>query len=110
MATIDTKQAISLTAQYTGYNQDTVQDVLESYADIVHKLLVNGCSVKFPKLGTFYLKLRPARPARENWTNPLSPVPQTLKAVPARYTPQFKYYPSIFKEVRDNNIVDEVEE
>ena len=99
MAQIGKNDAISLTANYAGYTQEVVNDVLNAYAHIVYKLLLKGYGCRMPILGKFELRERKAQAPRE-WTNPHTGQREMLGEVPPFLKPSFKFNPSITKEVR----------
>lgn len=100
MAKVTTKEAIKLTANYSGYSIDVVEAIIKSYTYIVHRLLLEGYETRMPNLGRFYLKDMAAKPARE-WTNPITGQKETLKAKSAYQKPDFKFLPTITKEIRN---------
>ena len=99
MVQVNKTHAISLTADYAGYTQEVVSDVLNAYAHIVYKLLLKGYGCRMPILGKFELRERKAQAPRE-WTNPHTGEREMLDEVPAFLKPSFKFNPSIMKEVR----------
>ena len=54
MAKISMREAIKLTAQYVGCSQEVANTVIEAYAYIIYKLLLEGYDVRMPLLGRFY--------------------------------------------------------
>ena len=64
MAKISMKEAIKLTAQYVGCSQEVASTVIEAYAYIIYKLLLEGYDVRMPLLGRFYLQTKPEQPAK----------------------------------------------
>ena len=54
MAKISMKEAIKLTAQYVGCSQEVASTVIEAYAYIIYKLLLEGYDVRMPLVGFIY--------------------------------------------------------
>ena len=100
MAKVSMSDAITLTAQYAGYSQEVVKEIIYAYGHIILQLLLKGFEVRMPVLGRFYLKTQPARKERE-WDSPLTGKIERLEAKPEYQRPYFKFYPSVVKEVRE---------
>ena len=99
MAKISMKEAIKLTAQYVGCSQEVASAVIEAYAYIIYKLLLEGYDVRMPLLGRFYLQTKPEQPAK---TFKLPQTGETMALPPkqAYQKPSFKFAPTIKKEIR----------
>ena len=100
MARVSMSDAITLTAQYAGYSQEVVKEIIYAYGHIILQLLLKGFEVRIPVLGRFYLTTQPAQPERE-WKSPLTGKVEKLEAKPEYQRPFFKFYPSVVKEVRE---------
>ena len=100
MAKISMKEAIKLTAQYVGCSQEVANTVIEAYAYIIYKLLLEGYDIRMPLLGRFYLQTKPEQPAKT------FKMPQTgeIKSLPPKQAyqkPVFRFTPTIKKEIRE---------
>ena len=100
MAKISMKEAIKLTAQYVGCSQEVANTIIEAYAYIIYKLLLEGYDVRMPLLGRFYLQTKPEQPAK---TFKLPQTGETMALPPkqAYQKPSFKFTPTIKKEIRE---------
>ena len=99
MARVASSDVISLTADYAGYTQHVVKEVLEAYTQVVLTLLKNGCGSRLLSLGRFDLRPMSAKEERD------FKLPQTgevvkLSASPAYQKPFFAFTPSKFDEIR----------
>jgi nucleoid DNA-binding protein len=100
MAKIPMKEAIKLTAQYVGCSYEVANTIIESYAYIVYKLLLEGYDVRMPLLGRFYLKTKPEQPAKV-FKVPLTGEVKDLPPKPSYQKPAFKFTPAFKKEIRE---------
>ena len=78
----------------TGYDKKTISAVVESYMNSVKKSLVNGENVFLRGFGTFQIKLRKAKIARNISASSSVPVPPHRVAT-------FKPCKEFAKEMRD---------
>lgn len=100
MATVTTAEIISLTANYSGYTQQAVKDILTAYTEVLVTLLKNGFESKLMNLGKFKLREMEAKEERD------FKLPQTgevirLDATPAYKKPYFSFTPSKYSEIRE---------
>lgn len=102
MARAKLDDVISMTAKHSGYNQDVVKDVLNSYGDIVYKLLVNGIVSRIPSLGEWSLHDCDARAARE-WKNPRTGEVEIMDEIPAHQRPKFKFAKKLRQEIKEHS-------
>ena len=100
MARVSTSEVISLTANYSGYTQQVVREVLSAYAQVVLTLLKNGFSVKLMNLGRFDLRDMEAKEERD-FKLPATGEIIRLDAAPAYKKPYFAFAPSKFNEIRE---------
>lgn len=94
------KEAIKLTAQYVGCSQEVASTIIEAYAYIIYKLLLEGYDVRMPLLGRFYLQTKPEQPAK-TFKLPQTGETMTLPPKQAYQKPSFKFAPTIKKEIRE---------
>ncbi len=80
----------------TGYDKMTITAIVEAYMESVKKNLVDGENVYLRGFGTFYLKLRRAKVARNISASKSIPVP-------AHYVAAFKPSKELAKDLRNNN-------
>ncbi len=57
-------EIIKSVVKETGVDKETVATVIDSYVNLVKNSLINGEAVNFRNFGTFYLKHRAAKTAR----------------------------------------------
>ena len=100
MAKISMKEAIKLTAQYVGCSQKVASTVIEAYAYIIYKLLLEGYDVRMPLLGRFYLQTKSEQPAK-TFKLPQTGETKVLPPKQAYQKPSFKFTPMIKKEIRE---------
>jgi nucleoid DNA-binding protein len=100
MSGIKASELISLTAQYAGFSQDVVKEVLNSEAHVIIELLKSGHSVKLPVLGQALLTTTKARAPRE-FKKPNTGEIIMLEAKEAYQKPAFRFYPAIHKEIKE---------
>jgi nucleoid DNA-binding protein len=100
MKGVTANQLISLTAQYAGFSQEVVREILNSEAHVIMELLKNGHSVKVPILGQITLTVNKAKPARE-FKKPTTGEMIMLEPKEAYQKPSFKFYPAIRKEIKE---------
>lgn len=100
MAKISMKEAIKLTAQYVGCSQEVANTIVEAYAYIIYKLLLEGYDVRMPLLGRFCLQTKPEQPAK-TFKLPQTGEEMTLSPKPAYQKPTFKFTPTIKREIRE---------
>ena len=94
------KEAIKLTAQYVGCSQEVANTIIEAYAYIIYKLLLEGYDVRMPLLGRFCLQTKPEQPAK-TFKLPQTGEVTTLSSKPAYQKPTFKFTPTIKREIRE---------
>ena len=102
MARASLDDTISLTAKHSGYAQEVVRDVLESYGIVIWKLLVNGFVCRMPLLGEWSLKDYNEQPARL-WTDPRTGEQTMIEAQPAHQRPKFKFAKKLRKEIKEHS-------
>lgn len=100
MAKVSYKEAIKLTAQYVGCPYHVADIIIKAYGHIIYKLLLEGYETRMPVLGRFYLSTHKEQPERQ-WKDPRTNEYVTLAPKPAYQKPDFKFFPSIIKEVRE---------
>ena len=94
------KEAIKLTAQYIGCSYNVAEQIIKAYGYIVYRLLLEGYDVRLPNVGRFYLTTQKEQPERQ-WKDPRTNEYVTLAPKPAYQKPDFKFFPSIIKDVRE---------
>lgn len=97
------EDVISMTAQYSGYAQEVVKDVLDAYANVVWKLLVNGIVSRIPPLGEWSLKDYNAQPPRE-FKRPDTGEVMMLDEQPAHQRPKFKFSKKLRQEIKEHSV------
>ena len=102
MARAGYSDVISMVADYTGYSQDVVKEILDGYANIVWKLLVNGIVSRIPPLGEWSLKDYNAQPPRE-FNNPYNGEIVMLDEQPAHQRPKFKFAKKLRQEIKEHS-------
>ena len=89
------KELVATIARKTGIEQKTVNETVQAYMDFVKKNMLNGENVYFTRFGSFVLKKRATRPARNINTS-------AQIVVPAHYVPTFKPVQKFVREVVSN--------
>lgn len=102
MARASLDDTISLTAKHSGYTQEVVRDVLESYGIVIWKLLVNGFVCRMPLLGEWSLKDYDEQPPRP-WTDPRTGEKTMLESQPAHQRPKFKFAKKLRQEIKTHS-------
>lgn len=102
MARASFQDVVSMTAQYSGYSQEVVKDVISSYANVMWRLLVNGIVSRIPPLGEWTLQDYNAQPSRQ------FKVPRTgemimLEEQPAHQRPKFKFAKKLREEIKEHS-------
>jgi len=88
-----TKQDLILAvSRYTGLTQTDTKIVVEEFLESICTLLEKGNVIELRGFGTFYTKVRKARPARNPKTGDVVPLPR-------RVVPLFKFSTEMKKKV-----------
>lgn len=69
-------EVIKSVAKATGVDRETVSSVIDTYVETIKAALIEGESVNFRKFGTFYLKHRAAKTARNIAKNTTMVIPE----------------------------------
>jgi nucleoid DNA-binding protein len=83
-------------AEKSGIVRRDVKQVLEDLYDLVEQGVMRGERVAIGKIGKMFIRVRPARPARQG-RNPATGQEITIPAKPATRVPRFTFS-KIFKE------------
>lgn len=76
-------EVVKTVAKATGVDRETVSSVIDTYVETIKKSLIAGEAVNFRKFGTFYLKHRAEKTARNIKQN-------TTMIIPAHNIAAFK--------------------
>jgi len=76
-------ELIKTVSKATGVDRETVSNVIDTYVDTIKTSLIEGEAVNFRKFGTFYLKHRAEKTARNIAKN-------TTMVIPAHNIAAFK--------------------
>lgn len=76
-------EIIKTVSKQTGVDKEAVASVIDAYLDLVKQSLINGKSLNFRNFGTFYLKHRAKKTARDIAKN-------TTMIIPAHNIAAFK--------------------
>jgi nucleoid DNA-binding protein len=87
---------VSYLAEKSGLARKEVKQVVEDLMELIETGVMRGERVAFGKMGKAFIRIRPARKARQG-INPLTKEPITIAAKPATKVPRFTFS-KVFKE------------
>lgn len=97
---ISTSEIIPLVADYCGYSQGTVREVIDAYTKVIFNILKNNCAVYVMNLGIIHLRTIKALPERD-FKLPTTGEIIKLDATLACKTPSFKFSKNVREAVRE---------